>query len=256
MRFTEYGRNNKRVVLLLPGTCCTVSMNFSGVIPALREKYYVVGVDYTGFDGSGRDFTDMTDSAERIERYVLTNFNGRVFAVYGSGLGASLAAQLAERRVICAEHIILGSPDMEQEENMDRAYLRSQTVADLLCGLITKNSVAGFLEKLVRRKYGEEQAQMASAVMGDISSVAMTTNRRSVARQYYYDLITPLGLNISVPGTRFHIFYAAKMGKKYLKRCYAHFFDPHIITRDYAQEELLLFHPDEWFRDFEECVGG
>lgn len=63
--------------------------------------------------------------------------------------------------------------------------------------------------------------------------------RRSCENQFYSDLVTPLPEGISAPGTTIHVFYAEKMGKKYLARYRKHFRDPVIYPQDLQHEELL-----------------
>lgn len=62
----------------------------------------------------------------------------------------------------------------------------------------------------------------------------------SVKNQFCTDLYTPVGKNIDVPGTTIHVFYAKKMGNKYLTRYKKHFEKPDIIEFDLQHEELLL----------------
>ena len=59
MRFHEYGKENEKTILLLPGTFCNSEVNFGKVIPLLAESFHVIGVDYDGFDGTGSEFTSM-----------------------------------------------------------------------------------------------------------------------------------------------------------------------------------------------------
>lgn len=42
--------------------------------------------------------------------------------------------------------------------------------------------------------------------------------KESIANQFYSDLVTRLPYKMDTHGTKIYIFYAAKMGKKYLKR--------------------------------------
>ena len=94
MRYYIYGKNNKKTFLLLPGTCCNVKSNFSQVIPLLAKHFCVIGVDYDGFDGSGREFTSMTDIMRKIEHFVINKLGGNIDIVYGSSLGGSFVGLL------------------------------------------------------------------------------------------------------------------------------------------------------------------
>lgn len=51
-----------------------------------------------------------------------------------------------------------------------------------------------------------------------------------------------------MPGTVIHVFYAKKMGEKYLDRYKLHFADPDIREFDLQHEELLL-DADRWVKE-------
>ena len=91
MKYYELGNQNKKTILLLPGTCCNVKSNFSQVIPLLAVHYHVIGIDYDGFDGKDTEFSDMLTITRKIERFIFKKLNGSVHIVYGSSLGGSFA---------------------------------------------------------------------------------------------------------------------------------------------------------------------
>lgn len=66
--------------------------------------------------------------------------------------------------------------------------------------------------------------------------------------QFCTDLYTKVGEKIQAPGTTIHVFYAKKMGKKYLERYHKYFADPDICEYDLQHEELLL-DADRWTKE-------
>lgn len=60
------------------------------------------------------------------------------------------------------------------------------------------------------------------------------------------DLITPLPEHIDNGETEIHVFYAKKMGEKYLERYNKYFKNPVIHELDMRHEELLGVHPEDW----------
>ena len=60
MKVVEFGVENKKTIMLLPGTSCTWEMNFDKILNPLKEQYHVLCVNYTGYDDSGEIFTTMT----------------------------------------------------------------------------------------------------------------------------------------------------------------------------------------------------
>ena len=58
------------------------------------------------------------------------------------------------------------------------------------------------------------------------------------------------------PGTRIHVFYATKMGKKYEKRYCTYFKNPDIRRHNMQHEELFCCHSAEWVEEVRKAVEG
>jgi hypothetical protein len=80
--------------------------------------------------------------------------------------------------------------------------------------------------------------------------------KESIFNQTYTDYITPLEDKIYVTGTKVHVFYATKMGKKYLSRYNRHFANPDIRYHDLQHEELLVCEPQKWADEVKKCVNA
>ena len=89
MEYKEFGLDNEKTLLLLPGTCCNYETNFGAVLDALSKKYHIICVNYDGFDGTDTIFPDILTVTEKIEQYIQDNHNGRVDGALGSSLGGS-----------------------------------------------------------------------------------------------------------------------------------------------------------------------
>lgn len=57
--------------------------------------------------------------------------------------------------------------------------------------------------------------------------------------QFCTDLYTKVGEKIQTPGTTIHVFYAKKMGEKYLERYHKYFADPDICEYDLQHEDCF-----------------
>lgn len=73
-------------------------------------------------------------------------------------------------------------------------------------------------------------------------------SKESMKNQFCTDLYTKVGEHIQVPGTTIHVFYAKKMGAKYLQRYQKYFANPDICEYDLQHEELLL-DADRWVQE-------
>ena len=137
MQYDVMGNPDGKTLMLLPGTACDYQTNFASVLDRLGEKYHLICVNYDGFDGGDSIFSDMVTVTEKIEKYILEHFDGKIDGALGSSLGGSFVGQLIQRENIHMDHGIFGSPDLDQSGRFS-AWLQSKLVVPLLTGF-TKN---------------------------------------------------------------------------------------------------------------------
>lgn len=234
MQFDEMGLKDGKVLMLLPGTACDYQTNFGNVLEDLGKKYHLICVNYDGFDGKGGIFPDMLSVTEKIEQYILDNYNGRIDGALGSSLGCSFVGQLIQRRRIHMDHGIFGSPDLDQSGKIS-AWLQSKLVVPLLTGF-TKNEKKREKTKKKLQDFFEMNDETAEKFMGCFSKFSP----ESIKNEYYTDLLTWLDDDIQVPGTKVHFIYAEKMGEKYLKRYRKYFHDPEIRSFPMQHEQWVF----------------
>lgn len=256
MKFYEFGAGNPKTILLLPGTKCHWKNNFGQVIPLLEKDFHVIAVSYDGFDETEQTtYPDTLTETAKIEAYVREHFNGALDVAYGCSLGGSFVGLLIARQNIHISHGILGSSDLDQAGKLS-ARLNQALTNPLAYRCLRRGALPGWMEKLMVRSLGADYTRAALKMMG-IGGVDMSfVSRQSCFNQDYSDCITPLPEQIGVPGTKVHIFYALKMGKKYEKRYRKHFKDPDIRRYDLEHEELLLCCPEKWVEEVRKCCGA
>ncbi|MCM1134720.1 MAG: alpha/beta hydrolase [Clostridium sp.] len=258
MKFYEFGDPRSPAILLLPGTCCHWRANFEAVIPLLESDFRVVRASYDGFDETEDTvFPDMLTETEKIEGYIKENHGGKIHAAYGCSLGGSFAGLLVQRGKIHVGHAILGSSDLDYETGPS-AKFKAWLISKVFYGIFQKGRLPGFMQKklakmpLEERRYSEKMLDMFG-----IGGVRMSfVKRESIRSQFYSDLITPLENGIFKPGTTVHIFYAVKMGEKYLERYKKHFKNPDIRYHELQHEELLICFPEKWAAEVRKCCGA
>ena len=249
MKITEFGTDNKKTFLLLPGTSCTWECNFDLLIKPLAEEYHVLCVNYTGFDGGTAIFDTQTAETKRIEQYIKRHFGGHLDAVYGSSMGGSFASLLVQRKQIHIDHVFIGSSDLDQASPF-LAKIETAIVSIFLKHLAKNPEKA--LQKFSKvgdaKGMGMSEEDFKSSgvsedymqhMMKGFCDTLQKVDMQSVKNQFYSDLVTKLDDKISVPGTVIHVFYAKKMGKKYLKRYHQHYAKPDIIPLNYGHEGWL-----------------
>ncbi|MCR4749316.1 MAG: alpha/beta hydrolase [Lachnospiraceae bacterium] len=249
MTIHEFGNKENPVILLLPGTMCYWKGNFDGVIENLSKDFLVGVVAYTGFDENDKeDYQSVSDELNRIENYILKNYNGRICAAYGCSLGGTFVTHLIARNNIHMDYGILGSSDLEQAGNIKASLLSSLMIK------VTYNFIhtGHYNSKMMQKRY---EKQMIDPDPYNKAFVAITgrdeydmsfISKESLKRQFKSDLTTPLPQHVDNKETKVHVFYAAKMGDKYLSRYKTVFKDPIIHEHDMRHEELLGVYPEKW----------
>lgn len=253
MNYYEFGKQNPITIMLLPGTFCKFSENFSKVIPLLEDRFHVIGVDYDGFDGEGTEFTNMITVTQKIENYITEQFNGKINIVYGSSLGGSFVGLLVQKGNVYFNHAILGSSYLDQSTSLS-AKLKVALFGDMLFKMLKRGIMPDKMMKRTIQKLGEEGAQRYMEMINSIFASVRDVSKENMMNEFYSDLVTPLNENISAAGTKVHIFYALKMGEKYRQRYLKHFKDPDIREQDYRHEELLFSYPQDWLNELLCCV--
>lgn len=254
MKFYEFGLQNEECIMLIPGTKCHWRNNFEQVIPLLEKEYHVICVSYDGFDETeNTTYPDTVTETKKIEEFIKENFNGRIDIVYGCSLGGSYVGHLIARQNIYIRHGILGSSDLDQTSKL-AAKLNQKITSPIVYKYMHNAYVPKWVKKLMIKFKGELYTKAALKMMG-IGGVDMSfVTIESCFNQDYYDAVTPLPNHIAVEGTKVHIFYALKMGKKYEKRYLQHFVNPDIRKQNYEHEELLMCYPEKWVDEVKACL--
>ena len=253
MKIYEFGDTGKPSIMLFPGTCCYWKTNFGHVLEKLQEHFYTLVVSYSGFDDTEKStFLSELDEVEKIETYIKKRLNGKLYAAYGCSLGGSFVSLLVSRQNIHITHAIIGSSDMDQAPKW-LAKLETALMMPMFYPLITGKG-GGLLKKVFEKKMNQgndssDYMKKFMDMMGVNSGMDFSfISKESMKNQFCTDLYTKVGEHIQVPGTTIHVFYAKKMGVKYLQRYQKYFANPDICEYDLQHEELLL-DADRWVQE-------
>ena len=108
MRFTETGSRDLPTILFIHGSCTTAEICYGSVVEALRKKYHCVLVHLDGHEADKQNsFISLDKEAEKIERFVIKHYGGRIFGITGLSLGATICVHLMTRGKITAEKFLL-----------------------------------------------------------------------------------------------------------------------------------------------------
>ena len=252
MKFYCYGNKTNPPIMLFPGTWC-LHTSFNDVIPLLEKSFYVIAVSYDGFDETEDTvFPDMITETEKIEAYIKENYGDRLFAAYGCSLGDSFVGQLVQRKNVHIDHGFIGSSDLDQSGKV-KSWLMTKLFGGMMVKMLQTGKYPWYMkkgfEKNLQTEYGRKFYEMLGIGNGGFPFI----KKESAENQFYSDLITPLDEQIYADGTTIHIFYAQKMGEKYLERYTRYFQNPHIVAHDLRHEELLICYPEKWVEEIEKC---
>lgn len=101
MKYVEYGKENKEVIILLHGGGLSW-WNYREVAERLQLKYHVILPVLDGHADSDRNFTTIAENAEEIIEFVETQLGGSVLLMGGLSLGGQILLEvLAKRENIC-----------------------------------------------------------------------------------------------------------------------------------------------------------
>ncbi len=111
MQFKEFGDHNNPALILIHGYGISWRM-WLPHIERFRDTYHVIAPALAGHDiETLSDFESVEASAEAISSYVEKNLHGRVFAICGASLGATIAIHiLAQNRIAVEKAIIDAGP--------------------------------------------------------------------------------------------------------------------------------------------------
>ena len=74
------------------------------------ENYYVVLVEVDGHSSNTKgDLTNLKDSCEDIEKYIIENLDGHIYGLCGFSMGATMAVELIRRGNISVDKAVLNA---------------------------------------------------------------------------------------------------------------------------------------------------
>ena len=92
MEVQEFGKQNSRKIMLLPGNMMSWRQ-FEAVIPLLEKQYHVIAVSTDGYDDTGKTtFTTAEAMAEKLEQYIKEEQDGAINLVLGESMGGATKA--------------------------------------------------------------------------------------------------------------------------------------------------------------------
>ena len=106
MRFVTHGKTENQKLMLVHGMGNTSDL-FDTLIGYLSD-YYVIVCELDGHSAREKsEFKSVEDSCEKIEEYVVGEFDGKLDGLLGFSLGGTISVELLSRRKISIERTML-----------------------------------------------------------------------------------------------------------------------------------------------------
>lgn len=111
MEICEYGKENTRTILCLPGNFMT-HRQFEDLVPALETEFRVLTVSFDGYDETGETvYTTGKDQAEKLAKYIKEKLGGKIDLVYAESLGSVPAAWMTQLEGLQIGGVILSGAE-------------------------------------------------------------------------------------------------------------------------------------------------
>lgn len=95
MQFYEFGKENKTTLVLIHGMSTTWKMSFASFIELARNQYHIIAVSLDGHDPEEQtEFVSLAEEAEKVEKYLQENYDGKVDIIYGASLGGAIVFKM------------------------------------------------------------------------------------------------------------------------------------------------------------------
>ncbi|WP_295156689.1 alpha/beta fold hydrolase [uncultured Ruminococcus sp.] len=108
MRFTECGARELPTILFIHGSCTTAEICYGETVKKLSGDHHCVLVHLDGHEAEKRgSFISLDKECEKIERFVMKHYDGKIFGITGLSLGATICVHLMTRGNIRADKILL-----------------------------------------------------------------------------------------------------------------------------------------------------
>lgn len=108
MQFTEYGRENEKVMIFLHGGGLA-PWNYFREAEVLKRYFHIVIPILDGHSGSSRDFTTIEENAKELIDHIDKAYNGRVYLTGGLSLGGQILTEMLSQRGNICEYAVIES---------------------------------------------------------------------------------------------------------------------------------------------------
>lgn len=246
MKFHTFGNKNNKSVVLIHGVL-TPWQIWERQIDFWEEKYYIVVPALDGhIEEYASEYISVENEAEQIEKYIIEDLNGTVYALCGLSMGGAIANRLYERDKIIIDNLVLdGAPLIKISSLSNKFMTMSYKSIIHKSKNRDRKTLKNFSRDFLPEKFLESYLKFAdtmsdSSIENMIDSVctSVPAPRKNIENTNI----------LFMHGTKGNEIYA-KRTANILKQYY-----PNMTIKcfkGYKHAELAIYKPGEWVKEIE-----
>lgn len=246
MRFMEFGKSNKKTMLLIHGMQ-TPWQIWDGHIEYFSKQYHVIVPILSGHDTEeASTFISVYQEAKTIEDFLVQHNKNNIAVICGISLGGVISTLLWERGNVRIDNMILdGAPLLRHSKLISFFILKQYKYLTLK----TKKRDFKVLEKCKNKFIPAKYMEYFLSIIDTMSDETITNCVNSIGSFQLPSNLNAKEMNIAYYyGTKLTEYYSKKSAK-YLGKFYPKI-DLHCFN-GYEHGELFLFHPDDHIQAIE-----
>lgn len=127
MIFKRYGDKNLPALMLIQGSCTTAGACYGPFIKRLTKEYHCILCKLDGHYEGSHDFPGVKAEAQKIEKYILDQYDGKIYAIAALSLGATITVELLSGGKVEVDKVLLDGVYTENKGSFYAAYATMMT---------------------------------------------------------------------------------------------------------------------------------
>jgi len=187
MKFFEYGKSNKKTLMIECGYLAKWNPGLLSFIEAAKKEYHVIIQAYDGFNDDEPDtvFHSVEEEAKMAVDFIVNNLGGRLDVLYGISMGGMVGNEiLMDQRVKIHTFIADGYTIMPMPvfkfKTLEKLYIRAYS--SLIYSILTKH------QGLLATMLGRTRESISDSLYTDVSVESIRNSVRSeIGYRYKYE---------------------------------------------------------------------
>ena len=225
MEILEFGNKKAQKVIFIHGFESPYQI-WEDYINHFENKYHIIVPILTGHNPNKKEeFVSFEQSAEDIEKHIISRYGNDIYAIYGMSMGGVLAAKLWERNKLKINHVILESSPLVSYNGLITKFLTMQYLSITHKSQKRDKKVLDMAVKsiITPDKLGE--------LLNVLDNITDTTIEKYISEIGKYRLPD----NLNMINTQLHYYHGTKLNEMYAKKTAKY------ISKVYPNSNIVCF---------------